>query len=143
VSRVILVGPPRAGKSTYARKLRQSGVPTYCTDPRSLCKEPEDGVTYLPEKYAAPDRWSAGSLYVAENWIPLPGPYCIDGVATVRALRKLLDRGLSLPPGVKVIRFTKQFEHAVTAEGQRTMAKGVSSIWREVERRLESVTEYR
>jgi Fe-S cluster assembly ATPase SufC len=132
VKRYILVGPPRAGKSTYARALRELGIPTFCTDPLSLVKDPEDGVTYLNEGLA----WSDASRFVADYWMTMQSPYCIDGIATVRALRKILDDGTerarSVLNGVIIVKFDRQFEHAVTKEGQRSMAKAIETVWREI-----------
>lgn len=139
-ARIILVGPPRAGKSTYARELRARGIPTYCTDPLSLVKDPEKGVHYLPEGLS----WNDASKYVVDEWFPMPGPWCIDGVATVRAIRKLFAYGKgSLLHGVRIVRFTKQHERAVTKNGQRAMAKGIDTVWLEIEPDVAHQTEYR
>jgi hypothetical protein len=130
--RYILAGPCRAGKSTFARALREQGVSTFCGDPKSLVKDPEDGVTYLPEGLD----WSGGSRFICDHWFTMPGEWCIEGVATVRALRKLLADGTAraqqVLSGVIVVKFDKQFEHAVTKPGQRTMATAIDTIWREV-----------
>lgn len=132
MKRYILVGPPRAGKSTFARSLREQGVPTFCTDPLSLVKDPEEGVTYLPEGLD----WSEASRFCAEQWFTMPGTWCIDGIATVRALRKLIDDGTerarSVLQGVNVVKFDKQYEHAITKTGQRHMAKAIETVWREI-----------
>lgn len=131
--RVVLVGPPRAGKSTYARELRAKGIPTYCTDPLPLVKDPEADVTYLPDEFAEKGRWSDASKYVADHWLTMPGPWCIDGVATARALRKLVAAGRnSVLNGARIVRFTRQHGHAVTKAGQVSMAKGVDAVWSEV-----------
>jgi hypothetical protein len=131
--RWVLVGGPRMGKSTYARELRRHGVPTFCTDPLSLVKEPESGVTYLPEGYGL-GRDSA-DRFVADNWFAMAGPWCIDGVVTVRALRKLIEDGperLRLLEGVRIVKFSKQYENAVTKPGQVSMAKAIETVWREI-----------
>lgn len=133
MTRVILVGAPRSGKSTYAKTLRARGIPTYCTDPKSLVKDVEEDVTYLPEGL----EWSEASQYVLDHWFTKPGPWCIEGVATVRALRKLLREDLEdLLSGVQLVRFTGQHKDAVTKPGQVSMKKGIDSVWKEIEPKL-------
>lgn len=144
MNRYILVGGPRRGKSTTARALRAKSIPTYCTDPRSLCKEPEDGVTYLPEFYAQKERWSDASKFIADQWFAMPGPWCIDGVATARALRKWgLERDWAHMPCDRIIVFAKAHPLAKVSEGQENMAKAVMTVWREIAHRYEAITEYR
>jgi len=126
----VLVGGPRSGKSTYAKKLREHNIPTYCTDSKSMVKDLEDGVIYLPEGLS----WSEASQFVVDHWFPMRGPWCIEGVGTVRALRKFLAAGGK--PNFTVTYFSKQYDHAVTKEGQKTLAKGVETVWREIEEQL-------
>ncbi len=132
--RVILVGGPRRGKSTYARELRAMGIPTFCTDALSMVKDPEDGVTYLPEGL----EWSEASQYVADNWFTKPGRWCIDGVATARALRKWPGDGM---PADKIVIFTDPM--CETSKGQEAMAKGVVKVWLEVADRFAPIAEAR
>lgn len=125
----LIIGPPRSGKSTYARRLREEGIPTFCTDPQPHVKEPEPDVTYAP----ALD-WSACSQYVADHWIDRPGPWCIEGVGSVRALRKFLvrpnaDKALH---DVAVIVFERQLPEHVTKPGQSIMAKSVATVWSQI-----------
>lgn len=128
--RIILVGPPRSGKSTLARELRAAGTPTFCGDPAELVKDLEAEVTYLPSGLG----WSEASQYVAETWFRMPGPWCCEGVSMVRALRKVLDDPdrVKILDGVQIVRFTMQYESAVTKEGQRAMAKAIDKIWNEI-----------
>ena len=128
--KIILVGGPRTGKSTEARALREAGVPTFCTDCKSQVKEPEDGVTYMNDDMD----WSAVSQHVADNWFTMDGEWCIEGVATVRALRKYIARYGRGPKGVTIKRFDRQFESEVNPlkDGQRRLAKGVDSIWNQI-----------
>lgn len=137
---MIIVGAPRSGKSTLARELRGLGYRTYCTDPLSLVKDPEQQVTYLPEGLD----WSEGSRFVADQWLPLKGQVVIEGVGTVRALRKLLEDGRShVLNDATIVRLTRQFDCAVTKAGQRSMAKAIDSIWAEISAQLAPITEYR
>ena len=127
----IIVGPPRSGKSTYARMLRTSGIPTFCTDPYSKVKEPEYGVTYLPEHLD----WHEGSQFVADHWMNMPGTFCIEGAGAVRAIRKFLD-GNKWPEDMVCIRFVQQYKNAVTKPGQVQMGKSINTIWDEVKDKI-------
>lgn len=126
--RVVIIGGPRMGKSTLARHLRTSrALPTYCGDPESLVKDREPDVTYLPDNLA----WSEGSQHIADVWLASAGPWCVEGVAVVRALRKLVDSGrVDLLEGVDIVHLTTP--QANVSSGQASMAKGVETVWREI-----------
>lgn len=127
--RIVLIGGPRRGKSTIARAYRDQGIPTYCSDPPSLVKDHEDGVEYLPEGLS----WSESSEYVAENWLTKPGPWCIEGIATARALRKVIAQGkLSDLEGVEVYVLERAQESAAVTPQQNAAAKGVMTVWNEI-----------
>ncbi len=147
--RTIIVGGPRTGKSTLAKSF---GVPVFCGDPRSLVKDPEPGVTYLPEFYDLPEkeRWSAGSEYVAKEWFSLPGPWVMEGQIMARALRKWMKSPAGFYFGApygypcdRIIVLTQQYMHAVTKPGQIRMHAQVMDVWREVSWRFESIAEVR
>lgn len=140
--KVILVGPPRAGKSTYARELRAQGIPTYCGDPRSKVKDPEDDVVYLPECFTIGK--NCGDRYIADHWFTMPGPWCCDGVLMVRALRKVLEDGrIRTLDDCRIVRFQRQYMSAITKPGQVTMAKAIDTVWSQVAGALSHITEYR
>lgn len=127
--RVLIIGGPRRGKSTIARTLRESGIPTYCGDPKSTVKDLEDGVTYLPENLA----WSESSAYVAENWLTQPGPWCCEGVSMARAVRKLVNsERTGTLDSVEIIVLTEAADGVTESAGQAVMAKGVMTVWAEV-----------
>lgn len=124
--RVIIIGGPRFGKSTLARNFRTQGIPTYCGDPASMVKEPESGVTYLPESL----EWSEGSQYIADHWFTMPAPWCCEGVGMVRALRKLVDQGnKSAIDGVMILVRNRPVSGMVMSTGQRALALGVQTVW--------------
>lgn len=127
MDKTIIVGGPRTGKSTQARQLRREGTPTFCTDPASRVDEPEEGVTYLPEGLD----WSEASAYVAEQWLTMPGPWCIEGVATARAIRKLQKtKGTVCLDGVRVLLMFEPAPGVELLKGQASMAKGVETVWK-------------
>lgn len=134
--RIILVSGPRAGKSTYARQLREQGIPTRCTDPPELVKDLEADVEYLPSGLD----WSAASQYVCDQWMTKPGPWCIEGVAAARALRKWPHEHM---PADRIIVFTEHHPEAEVKRGQTAMLKAVLSVWSEIAHRFEGITEYR
>lgn len=155
--RTVIVGAPRSGKSTLAEQIREAtGAPHYCADPHCLVKEPLPGVTYLDDKYADPDLWSDASQYVCEHWLPMPGPWVLEGVSMARVLRKYL-RLLKADPHAPWD-FMPDYRHAPVdrvivlhgtrpecspARGQRTMGKGVFTEWDDVEREFAPITENR
>ncbi len=139
--RIVIVGGPRCGKSTLARELRAQGIPTYCGDPKSMVKEPEDGVIYLREGLGM---GSASSQWVIDHWLPMPGPWVLEGHVMARVLRKWSDgRHWTHMPCDKVIVFRKQHKHAVTLTGQITQHKGVITVWDEIADRFRPITELR
>jgi hypothetical protein len=149
--RIVLVGGPRSGKSTLARELRAQHIPTYCGDPLSAVKEPEDLVTYLPE--GLPISGDDGAAqWIADNWFTMPGPWCCEGWVMARALRRWLagntrdgiGRGSSgMSPCDRIVVFQRQHAHAVTKPGQVAMAKAVATVWAQIAHHFAGITEYR
>lgn len=137
--RIVIVGGPKRGKSTMARAFRDEHIPTFCTDPRSLEQEPEDGITYLPEGLD----WSGGSQFVADHWLGQPGPWCIEGIASVRALRKFIagaeDPAAALQ-GIEIILLPVAHPDAEITPKQESTAKAVMTIWRGIRDGLEEPT---
>lgn len=127
--RIVILGGPRRGKSSLARTFRDQGIPTFCGDPRSLVKEPEDNVTYLPENLS----WSDSSQYVVDNWLTQPGPWCCEGVSMARALRKVVraDRVKDLD-GIEIIVANQVPKGVVPTPKQDSMTKAVMTVWSEI-----------
>lgn len=125
--RIVIVGGPRRGKSTLARSYREEGIPTYCGDPASLVKDPEFGVTYLPDGL----EWSECSAYVAERWLTQPGPWCCEGVVMARALRKFLANGGDAS-GIDVVVIEAAHPDAEVTAGQEQFTKSVMTVWSEI-----------
>lgn len=149
--RIIIVSGPRRGKSSLARQFReQQGMPTFCGDPRSKVKDPEDGVTYLPEglPYAGDD---GGAAHVSQLWFVRTGPWVMEGHVMARALRRWLPqlrgghggRGIIPPLPCDRIIVLAGPPRCESTKGQETMHKGVMTVWEEIAHNFKAITEYR
>lgn len=138
--RIVIVGGPRRGKSTLARTL---GLPIFCGDPRSKVKDPEDGVTYLPEglNYAGDSgaaAWVSGNIFLG-----MPGPWVFEGHVAARALRRMLAGGWkAFGPKDKIIVLAGP-ARCESTKGQETMHRGVMTVWEEIAHNFKAITEYR
>lgn len=117
MTRLVITGVPRAGKTTLARDLAVGFEPRHTDD-----------------LISASVGWSEVSEIVASRWFPLPGPYVIEGVAAVRALRKWLASHPEGMPCDRVIWLDTPL--LPLTRGQEIMAKGCRTVWREVEPEL-------
>lgn len=113
MTRIVIAGGPRTGKTSFARTLGQH---------RST------------DDLIGTHDWSGVSELVASQWMVAPGPWVIEGVAAVRALRKWL---VAHPEGkpCDVVHWLRK-PMVARSPGQETMAKGCESVWREVEPEL-------
>lgn len=157
MSRVVIGGGPRCGKSFAALRIARGewslqdgtslppGSPVFCGDPLSMVKEPEPGTTYLPEGLGM---GSASSRWIVDNWLPMPGPWVLEGHVMARVLRKWMgdaepDAAGIIYPCDRIIMFREQRPGAVTKPGQVAQHKGVMSVWNEIDLYYEPITEYR
>lgn len=106
--RVVIVGGPRCGKTTFSSHF-------------SNVRHTDD----VPG-------WSEASDEVA-YWFDAPGPWTVEGVAAVRALRKWLMTRSGKPCDV-VHCLTKP--RTKLTRGQQSMLTGCRKIWNEVEPEL-------
>lgn len=107
--RIAIIGAPRAGKSTLAAKMSvELDLPVISSD------------DFIAEC------WSGASDVVAALMERYPGIY--EGVAVVRALRKLLERDMLPVDHV----FVLQQPLVLLTRGQETMRKGCETILREI-----------
>jgi len=120
-SRIVITGSPRAGKSVLAAALGAA-----------LSVEPRH-TDELVGKLA----WGEDSIEVA-RWFDAPGPWCIEGVTTVRALRKWLaaHAGDNEKPCDLVVYRAEPLE--VLSKGQESMRKGCATIWAGITGALEA-----
>lgn len=146
--RIVIVSGPRAGKSWLAREIhRETGAPVFCGDPRSMVKDVEPGVTYLPEGLGM---GSDSSQWIVDNWLTMPGPWILEGHVMARVLRKwmsVVDESTVDPsapfPCDKVIVFKNQRHDCDLKRGQVAMHKSVMTVWSEIDLYYEPITEER
>lgn len=116
IHRLVICGVPRAGKTTLAN--------SYV---RPVARHMDDLISIRVG-------WSEVSL-TGSSWFEAPGPWIIEGVAAVRALRKWFRShpekwcGLRAPCDRVIWLDTPRVP---LTPGQETMAKGCRTIWREV-----------
>jgi dephospho-CoA kinase len=129
MTRICITGGPRTGKTTLSESLQDIlGCPSLWHT---------DELIDLG--------WSGASQFIAEHWLTEPGPWIIEGVAASRALRKWRDQHPAEPPPVDRVIYLRE-PHEELTSGQRSMAKGVETVHREIESWLEEhgiTTEYR
>lgn len=109
--RLAITGGPRTGKTTLAKSLIDLGYRLRQTD---------DLINGWD--------WHESS-HQASFWFSQAGPYCIEGVAVPRALRKWLKRCDGKPLDRLVV---LQGPMVTLTPGQQTMAKGVDTVLNEI-----------
>jgi hypothetical protein len=116
VSRILITGGPRTGKTTRANASAGDCGPIRHTD-----------------DLIATHGWSEASEVVA-GWFDAPGPWVIEGVAVPRALRKWLRGHADGTPCDVVLLL--EHPHVPLVAGQAAMAKGLWTVWSEIEGEL-------
>jgi len=115
--RVIVVGGPRTGKTLF-----------------SVAAAYKHGRAHRhTDSLMGALDWSESSAKVAE-WFGAPGDYVIEGVATVRALRKWLLANPDAPLPATIVKF--ETPRVKLNAGQERMRKGTETIWAEIEPEL-------
>lgn len=131
MTRIVITGGPRTGKTTLAAKLARGAVPfiphdgspAYCDPGPGDCPiRHTDDLIHLG--------WSEASE-AASRWLDEPGPWVIEGVAVSRALRKWRDAHPGEPPPVDRVIYLSD-PHETLTPGQATMAKGVATVHAEI-----------
>lgn len=111
LDRLVIIGPPKAGKTTLAGEMaKSSGAELRHTD---------DLIGELD--------WSGCSALIASDWFAQPGPWIIEGVAAVRALRKWLASNGDGKPCDKIIALSKSWVELTPR--QAGMASACAGIW--------------
>jgi energy-coupling factor transporter ATP-binding protein EcfA2 len=118
VTRVLVCGPSGCGKTTFSLRLAAAmGLD------ESAVRHGDDLITS--------HSWSGASAAMV-SWIESPGPWCIESVSVVRALRKWL----AVHPGDEKpceVLYMLTRPYAVWEPGHRAMAKGHATIWSGIE----------
>lgn len=112
-TKILIIGVPRAGKSTIATSLASElGIPLKHID-----------------EWAKTLEWSVVSDKVAEK-LETEGPWIMDGVAGVRGLRKWLERNPGKKPDFMIIWMGEPAIKLTAA--QDNMRNGTLTIWKGV-----------
>jgi hypothetical protein len=159
VSRIVIVGGPRCGKSWLAANLSlettEGSGPLgtssiYCGDPLSTVKDPMPTVHYLPEGIPYSGNEGAAA-WIAEHWFSMAGPWICEGHVMARALQRYIDQQLSVwdfwdqcaMPCDKIIVFEEQRSDQILKPGQLSQHKGVMTTWRRIRDYFDPIVEYR
>lgn len=134
MTRIVIVGGPRTGKTTLADRLGgEADDATYARlSPRARRKHTRVRHTDDLIRMLA---WSEASQAIADQWLAEPGPWIIEGVAAVRGLRKWLRAHPTGAPCDTIIVCSKP--KVARTDGQERMAKGHDKIWAEIRDELE------
>jgi hypothetical protein len=112
--RAVLVGGPRSGKTSVAVRASER----YARE----AMHPDNLIDRL--------EWSALSSEVA-TWLDKPGEWVMEGVATVRAVRKWLAANPGdTPPPFTLVWMGEALQRR--SVGQSSMSKGIATIWNEI-----------
>ena len=124
MSRIVIIGGPRTGKSQLAKKLSQElSIPTVlCTDPQHLGGDAPSHMKITNRD----ERWSAVSEDVS-HWFENPGPWIIEGVAAIRALRKYHKNNPELPPPCDKL-LVLSLPKVTQTKDQRNLAAGIHTV---------------
>lgn len=112
MARTVIIGGPKAGKTT-----------------RALA---EGGEIVHTDAFAGDNDWSAQSL-AASAKLGSEGAWTVEGVTAVRALRKWMASHAGKPCD-RVVRLTGA--HVPLSPGQASLAKGCDTVFREIEPEL-------
>lgn len=129
MTRICITGGPRTGKTTLAGELWRAAVVAWVAEHGPIVDL--EGPVLMHTDDVVHLGWSQASE-AASKWFDTSGPWIIEGVAVSRALRKWREAHPGEPPPVdRVIYLTETFEEPTP--GQRSMAKGVETVHREIE----------
>lgn len=114
MQRIVIIGSPRAGKTTRALELAaERGI---------------GDVRHTDTLIATHER-GEDAAEVA-RWLNEPGPMVVEGVTAVRGLRTWLTMHASGKPCDQVV--VLRTPHVPLTPGQRAMAKGIDTVWNQI-----------
>lgn len=123
MARIVITGVPRSGKTSVANALSKAIDTERGIRPVENLHHPVRHTDDLVGKCG----WSGASLEAA-TWLDTPGPWIIEGVTTIRALRKWAWRSPKHLKPCDYIFWAEAPHGPITAE-QRTLMKGCQTIW--------------
>ena len=142
MSRVVITGGPRTGKTTLATHLSVGGGTASFEDVDRDTAVDGARVRHTDDLIGKLE-WSEASAEVS-RWFDEPGPWIIEGVAVSRALRKWREAHPGEPPPVDRVIYLET-PHVALTPRQDGMAKGVRRVHDEIAGWLEQhgvATEY-
>lgn len=115
--KIVIVGPPKSGKTTLAM-----------TYPDCERIHGDDFIEL---------GWSESSQAVADLLSSKQGDVVAEGVCLPRSLRKMLEANPDVKPCDKVVFLCDPY--LPLNKGQLTMAKGINTVWSQIEKKLSSL----
>lgn len=122
MSRLVIIGGPRTGKTTLAAELAKG------RSDNPAIRHTDDLIGIF--------NWHGASQKIADQWLTECGPWIIEGVAAVRGLRKWLRQNPTGKPCDRIILRTDA--KVPLTKGQPAMAKGHETIWSGIRAELEA-----
>lgn len=116
--RIVVTGYPNSGKTTLAKLLSES---------MGWERSPDSPIIpWSTDSLIDTHQWSELSATVSE-WLDLPGPWVIEGVACPRAIRKWRKANEGEPPPFEAFVYIRRL-HMDYRPGQRAMANGLDTV---------------
>jgi hypothetical protein len=123
--RLCIIGGPCTGKTTLASTMENV---LHTDDLIGELQPHRDGLQHDSHELARRwVDWSGVSEHVATTWLTRPGPWVIEGVAVVRALRKWLADNADGKPCDRVVLLTEP--RVRLSKDQEMMAKSHAKVW--------------
>lgn len=125
MTRILITGGPRTGKTTLARQLFEEAAARYDRAGITAALLHTDDLIEQC-RHLGKDAWSEASR-IASTWLDEGGPWIIEGVAVSRALRKWHEVHPNERPPVDRVVYLG-VPHVALTKGQESMAKGVFKV---------------
>lgn len=118
--KIVITGGPWCGKTTLSREVQRQWATTH---------HPHIWHTDYLMLVFGKDQWSEQSEE-AMKWLYQPGPWVMEGVTMVRALRKWIKYNLAKP--CDIVYYLNR-PHTELTPRQQGLLIGVHTIWKEIE----------